>query len=68
MSNGLKLFLAVLATYLITHLGYCVLKFNPLKDLRFWLGLLVDFSIWVIIFFVAHWAISKMSAPKTVQQ
>ena len=68
MSNGTQLFLAFLATYLITHLGYWASKFNPRKDLRFWPGLLVDFTIWAIVFFVARWAIGKMSAPKVVQQ
>ena len=68
MSNSTKMFLTVLVTYLIIHLGYWLSKFNPRKDLRFWPGLVVDFSIWVIVFFVVHWAISKMIAPKTIQQ
>ena len=68
MSNGTQLFLAFLATYLITHFGYWASKFNPLKDLRFWPGLVIDFTVWVIVFFVTRWAISKMIAPRTVQQ
>ena len=68
MSNGTRLFLAVLATYLITHAGYWALKFNPLKDLHFWPGLVVDFTIWVVVFYIAKWVISKSVAPKPARQ
>jgi uncharacterized membrane protein YhhN len=64
MSNGTKLFLAIVATYLITHVSYWALKFNPIRDLRFLPGLLVDFTIWVLVFFLARWVILKTTAPK----
>ena len=63
MSNGFQSFLAVLATYLITQVGYWALKFNPSRDLPFLPGRLVDFAIWILVFFLARWVILKTTAP-----
>ena len=64
MSNGFQSFLAVLATYLITQVGYWALKCNPSRDLPALPGRLLDFTIWILVFFLARWVILKTTAPK----
>jgi len=64
MTNSLRLFLTFLSTYLFIHIGYWALKFHPVHEDRPILGRLVDFSVWIVVFFLADWVIRKMFAPK----
>jgi hypothetical protein len=64
MTNGTISVLAGVATYMITRLSYWALKFNPQRDLQFLPGLLVDITIWALVFFLVRWVLLKTTAPQ----
>ncbi len=50
MTKNSKHIIAFIISYFITRLSFYLLGYNPFEHNSFWVGLAIDFGIWVIIF------------------
>ena len=68
MSNFSKGLLAYVLTSILVRVGYWQFKFTPTRDLSFWPGLLVDFIIWLVVFYSFYWGVGKIQKVKTTSE
>ncbi|MCW9028844.1 MAG: hypothetical protein OQJ80_07925 [Kangiella sp.] len=64
MTKNVKSFIAFIISYFITRLSYYLLGYNPFEHNTFWVGLLIDFGIWVAVFGLILWLLHKISPAK----
>ena len=64
MTKNVKSLIAFIISYFITRLSYYLLGYNPFEHNTFWVGLLIDFGIWVAVFSLIIWLLHKISPAK----
>ena len=64
MNNNLKSFIAAVITYAITRIGYGLANFKSFNEFSFLVALLIDISIWMIIFYLILQVIEKLFPTK----
>lgn len=64
MNKNVKSLIAFIISYFITRLSYYLLGYNPFEHNTFWVGLLIDFGIWVAVFSLIIWLLHKISPAK----
>lgn len=64
MSKNTRNIIAFIISYFITRLGFYLLGYNPFEHNTFWVGLLIDFGIWVLIFGLVSWGMHKIGPTK----
>lgn len=64
MTKNIKSLIAFIISYFITRLSYYLLGYNPFEHNTFWVGLLIDFGIWVVVFGLILWLLHKISPAK----
>lgn len=64
MTKNVKSLIAFIISYFITRLSYYLLGYNPFENNTFWVGLLIDFGIWVAVFSFIIWLLHKISPTK----
>lgn len=64
MTKNVKSLMAFIISYFITRLSYYLLGYNPFEHNTFWVGLLIDFGIWVAVFSLIIWLLHKTSPGK----
>ena len=63
MSNQARSLLACLLTFALTRLGFWYFKFNPLRDLPFWKGALLDFALWGLLWAILYPLLARLFRP-----
>lgn len=56
-----KSFSAMTIATVITTLGYNIYDFTPTSKFSFWLGLLVDFLIWMTVYLICEFTIRAVA-------
>lgn len=64
MTKNVKSLIAFIISYFITRLSYYLLGYNPFEHNTFWVGLLIDFGIWVAVFSLIIWLLHTISRAK----
>ncbi len=64
MTKNVKSLIAFIISYFFTRLSYYLLGYNPFELNTFWVGLLIDFGIWVAVFGLILWLLHKISPAK----
>lgn len=64
MSKSTRHITAFIISYFITRLGFYLFGFNPFAQNSFWIGLIIDFSIWVTVFVLVSWVLGKVFKRK----
>jgi len=64
MNKNLKSFIAAVITYAITRIGFGLANFKPINEFSFLVALLIDISIWMIIFYLILQIIEKLFPTK----
>lgn len=64
MKRNTKSFVAFIISYFITRLSYYLLGYNPFEHNSFWIGLLIDFGIWVAVFGLIMYLLQKINPAK----
>lgn len=60
MSKNSRNITAFVISYFITRLGFYLLGYNPFEHNTFWIGLLIDFGIWVVVFIGVSTLLTKV--------
>ncbi len=60
MTKNVKSIIAFIISYFITRLSYFLLGYNPFEHNTFWIGLLIDFGIWVVVFIGVSTLLTKV--------
>lgn len=60
MGQNTKVIMVFILTGIITRILYWTLRFSPIHDLSFGLGLLLDLGVWISIFWFVFWAFGKL--------
>ena len=68
MLTKLTTFLAFVLTFAVTRLGEAYFQFKPTRDLPFWLGALVDFGIWMVVFSCFLLGLTKLAARQKARR
>ncbi len=55
MTKNTKFIAAFIISYFFTRLGFYLFGFNPFDQNSFWIGLIIDFAIWVTVFVLISW-------------
>jgi hypothetical protein len=55
MSNTTKNILSGIVTYILTRVSYWFFNFHPTNEFTIFLGLIIDISIWVVLYFLVLW-------------
>ena len=66
IGNNMKYFLSFIFAYLITKAIYWLFNFYPFQEYSFFIGLLIDLSIWIILFYLAVFLFDKLFKSKEV--
>ncbi len=64
MTKNSRHITAFIISYFITRLGFYLFGYNPFEQTSFWMGLIVDFVIWVTVFVLVSWLLSKLFKSK----
>ncbi|MBD3668400.1 MAG: hypothetical protein HUJ16_10590 [Kangiella sp.] len=60
MSKNSRNITAFVISYFITRLGFYLLGYNPFENNSFWIGLAIDFGIWVVVFIGVSTLLTKL--------
>lgn len=60
MSKNSRNIIAFVISYFITRLGFYLLGYNPFEHNSFWIGLAIDFGIWVVVFIGVSTLLTKL--------
>ncbi len=60
MTKNSRHITAFIISYFITRLSFYLLGYNPFEHNTFWVGLLIDFGIWVVIFILVSSLLNKI--------
>jgi hypothetical protein len=62
----MKYFFAIVFAYLSTKAIYWLFKFYPFQEYSFFVGLLIDLSIWIFLFYLGLFLFDKIFKAKVV--
>ncbi len=68
MNENVLNFISVIIAFIVTRSIYWLSSFRPTKDMQFTYGLIVDFGIWIGIYLLTRFVLSKIvnkSNPKS---
>lgn len=60
MTKNSRNITAFIISYFITRLSFYLFGYNPFEYNTFWVGLLIDFGIWVVIFILVSSLLNKI--------
>ncbi|HMN48788.1 MAG TPA: hypothetical protein PKD67_06630 [Ignavibacteriaceae bacterium] len=66
IGNNMKYFLSFIFAYLVTKAIYWLFNFYPFQEYSFFVGLLIDLSIWIILYCLAVFLFDKLFKSKGV--
>lgn len=62
----MKYFIPYAFAYLITKAIYWLFNFHPFQDYSFFVGLLIDLSLWMVLCYIAVFFFNKLFKEKIV--
>ncbi|RPI05223.1 MAG: hypothetical protein EHM64_07285 [Ignavibacteriae bacterium] len=64
MSNTTKNILSIVFTFVISRTVYWLTGFQPTRDYPFVVGTAIDIIIWLVLYFIIFWFVSKTLSAK----
>jgi hypothetical protein len=66
IGNNMKNFVPFVFAYLVTKLIYWLFNFYPFQEYNFFIGLLIDLSIWIVLCYIAVFLFDNLFKSKKV--
>lgn len=67
MKKSGKTFIALILTYSIKRTGSYITNFEPLMNFPGFVGIVIDITIWILLFYAVLWIIDAMVKTKEGQ-
>ena len=64
--NFMKYFIPYVFAYLVTKAIYWLFNFHPFQEYSFFIGLVIDLSIWIVLCYIAVLLFNKLFKAKIV--